>query len=375
MNNLIYFPLNWLNRYDPYLCSQDYVHNKWFNMYSANMWPSMWPGHVTSRAHRLDTPWPLAKTVCPIPEIIHNSDLRFDVVMDSITARLCEYIKRSEKTPYLLWSGGIDSTSVLVSLLKVADSDILRKLVVVYNEKSILENSFFYYHFIKDKISCINFDLIPFEVTVDNHDKILIIDGETGNQMMGSPHINYLLHNNRHDMLTQSWKTANYKDIVPNATEFMMELIYQSIEYAPVPINNVADLLWWIAFNFKVDNPLLTKLPWWVRDLSSAQSKLFWETGLFRNYSQPEMQIWSMLTKDTRLHNQVTKYVSKKYIYDFDHNDIWFAQKREHPSSAHLNDDIAFVNLPIIALDQDWNKYYISDPATRTELGRILQRT
>jgi hypothetical protein len=375
MNNLIYFPLDWLRKYDPFLCSHDYKHNKWFNMYSANMWPTMWPGHLTSRAHSLNTPWSLAPTICPIPEITNNSDLRFDVIMDSIASNLCDYINSSKKIPYLLWSGGIDSTSILVSLLKVAGPDVLRNLVVLHNEKSILENSFFYYHFIKDKISCINFDKSPFEVTVDNYDKILIIDGDAGNQMMGSPHINYLLHNNRHDILTQPWKTIDYRDIVPDATDFMIELIYESVEYAPVPIDNVADLLWWTAFNFKVDKVLLVKLPWWVRNLSPEQSKLFWNTGIFRSYSQPEMQIWSMITKDTRLHNCIPKYACKKYIYDFDNNDIWFAQKREHPSSGHLLDDTAFVNLPIIALDQDWNKYYISDPATRATLGQILQRT
>lgn len=375
MNNLIYFPLNWLRSYDPDLCSQSYVHNKWFNLYSGNMWPSMWPGHVVSRSHALDTPWKLAPTICPIPDIGSSREEPFELVLDGITAQLCDYIRISDRIPHVLWSGGIDSTSVLISLLKVATPDILKKLVVVYNKKSVIENSFFYYHFIKDKITEINFDVDTFDVTVDNYDEILIVDGECGNQMMGSPHINYLLHNNRTDLLTQPWKSSDYREIVPDATDFMIELLHESVEHSPVPINTVADFLWWIAFNFKVDNPLLTKLPWWTRNLSQEQSKSFWNNSLYRPYSQPEMQIWSMITKDERLVNRIPKYAIKKYIYDFDCNDIWFAHKKEHPSSAHLNDDTAFANLPIIALDQDWNKYYISDPATRARLGRTLQRT
>jgi hypothetical protein len=375
MNKLIYLPLDWLMQYDPGLCCDEYAHNRWFRLYSANMWPSMWPSHLNSRVHKLDTPWLLAPTLVPIPEIGNNPEARFDVAMDTIAERICKYLKESGKTPYVCWSGGIDSTSILVSLLKIADKEILEKLVVLYNQASVYENSFFFHYFIDGKIKAVDFDVDPFEITTSNYDKIVVLDGDTGNKIDGSPHINSLIINDRKELLFQSWRSIDYRDIVPLATDFMIELLTESTKYAPIPIDTVSDLLWWIEFNFKVDTELLVKMPWYIRNLSPEQSKLFFDKGLFRHYIQPEMQIWSMITKDTRHKNQIVKYYPKKYIYDFDNNDIWLVNKREQASNFKLKLDNRFGDTSIIALDQDWNKYYISDPATRAELGRILQRT
>ena len=370
MNNLIYLPLDWLKIYDPSLCSNDYAHNHWFKMYDVNLWPS----HLTSRVHKLKTPWDLAPTVCPIPDVIPNFELRFDIVMDGITAKFCDYIKSSGKTPYLSWSGGIDSTSILVSLLKIGDADFLKKLVVVCNEKSIAENAFFYYHFIDNKITTLSIDDESFKITAENYDKIVILDGEAGNQIMGSPHINHLVKSGREDILKQPWRSLNYKDMIQGVTEFQMEVIQESIDCSPIPIDSVADLLWWIAFNFKMDDVLLRKMALYMGNLTPDQSSKFWNTGIFRHYAQPEMQRWSMATKDIRHTKSILKYIPKKYIYDFDQNDLWFASKTEQGSNSHRHLDNLFGNSTIIALDKDWNKYYISDSSTRQKLGQILEK-
>ena len=370
MNNLIYLPLDWLRDYDPVLCSDEYAYNAWFKMYDVNLWSS----HLTSRVHKLKTPWDLAPTVCPIPDVVPNFELRFDIVMDSITAKFCDYIKSSGKLPYMSWSGGIDITSILVSLLKVGDADFLKKLVVLCNETAIDENAFFYYHFIKNKITTLSIDDESFKITAETYDKMVILDGDAGNQIMGSPHINNLVKFGRGDFLKQPWRSLNYKDIIQGATEFQMEMIQESIDYSPIPIDSVADLLWWIAFNFKMDDVLLKKMALYAANLTPAQSSEFWNTGIFRHYAQPEMQLWSMATKDIRHTQSMLKYTPKKYIYDFDHNDFWFASKTEQGSISQRHMNHLFGDSTIIALDQDWNKYYISDFNTRQKLGQILQR-
>lgn len=373
MNNLIYLPLAWLRRYDPYLQSQEYRHNHWFNMHSVTLWPE----HLTSRVHKLNTPWDLAPSVCPMPKLLHNSELRFDVVMDSITHRFCDYIQRTGKTPYISWSGGIDSTSILVSLLKVGNSDFLKKLVVLYNDRSIKENSFFYHRFLDGKVSTLNFDQSPLHVTADNYDQIVILDGEVGNQVMGSPHINSLVRQGRRDILDSDWTTIqDYSEIIYGSTDYHIQMIKDSAESAPVEILTVFDFLWWLNFNFKVDDVLLRKMLTHVHDLTPDQSREFWESGIFRHYAQPEMQQWSLVSKNQR-HQSIEimlKYIPKKYIYDFDHNDIWYAHKTEQASMASTYEKCTFGDSGIIALDSDWNKYSLKDQETRRKLGRILQR-
>jgi hypothetical protein len=68
------------------------------------------------------------------------------------------------------------------------------------------------------------------------------------------------------------------------------------------------------------------------------------------------------------------KHISKKYIYDFDHNDIWYAHKTEQGSMAQSYEKCEWGHSGLIALDSDWNKYNLADSATRRELGRILER-
>jgi hypothetical protein len=51
-----------------------------------------------------------------------------------------------------------------------------------------------------------------------------------------------------------------------------MELIQESIDCSPIPIDSVADLLWWVAFNFKMDDVLLRKMALYVGNLTPDQS-------------------------------------------------------------------------------------------------------
>ena len=373
MNNLIYLPLEWLGQYDPKLLDDSYQHNHWFNMKAGSVWPS----HLTSRVHKLDTPWDLAPTICPMPILSHTSESRFEVVLDSITDRLCSYVQATGKTPYVSWSGGIDSTSIMVSLLRVASADFLKKLVVLHNQRSIQENTFFYYRFIAGKITTVDFDQTPFDITADNYDKIVILDGDAGNQVMGSPLINSLMQQGNQYLLDQDWCTVkDYNKIIPGATEFQFDIIRDSVPLAPVQIRTVFDLLWWIAYNFRIDDVLLRKMPVYIQNLTSEQSREFWNSGIFRHYAQPEMQQWSLTSLDRRRKSLdiMLKYIPKKYIYDFDHNDVWYAHKTEQGSLAQSYENCQWGQSGLIALDSNWNKYRLADSSTRRNLGSILGR-
>jgi hypothetical protein len=298
-------------------------------------------------------------------------------VLDSITDRLCSYVQDTGKTPYISWSGGIDSTSILVSLLRVASADFLKKLVVLHNQRSIQENTFFYYRFISGKITTVDFDHTPFDITADNYDKIVILDGDAGNQVMGSPLINSLMQQGNQYLLDQDWCTVkDYNKIIPGATEFQFDIIRDSVPLAPVQIRTVFDLLWWIAYNFRIDDVLLRKMPVYIQNLTSEQSREFWNSGIFRHYAQPEMQQWSLTSLDRRRKSLdiMLKYIPKKYIYDFDHNDVWYAHKTEQGSLAQSYENCQWGQSGLIALDSNWNKYRLADSSTRRNLGSILGR-
>jgi hypothetical protein len=372
MDNLIFLPLPWLSNYDPFLMSTEYPHNHWFQLKKIEQWSP----HITSRAHKLDTPWPLAPTVCPIPEFDHAGETKFDHVMDSIAEKFCQRVKKTGRRPYVCWSGGIDSTAVMVAILRVADAEVLNQLVVLLSKESIIENAYFYKYFIKDKFVTENID--DFVLDESNYNKVLITNGEAGNQIMGNYHITRLMRMNQSDLLKQSWRSiSNFNEVIPNSTPFLINMITESINHTPVPIETVYDFLWWSSFNFKFDAVLIRKMFVYARHLNSIQTKDLWKNGMMLFFAEPEMQNWSMASNNIRRESLAidSKYTPKKYIYDFDHNDIWFAHKGEEGSGTPLYYyNYLIPSRPVFAYDSNWNMYNIKDQSTRIALGKILQR-
>lgn len=373
MDNLIYFSVPVTEGFDQHLSSPEYVNSRWFQMKNQIL---EWPNHLTSRVSKLNTPWPLAPTVCAIPQITID-EINFDLIIEQIADEFCKKIKNSNKIPYICWSGGIDSTSILVSLLKVADKDFLQKLTVLCDQSSRQENAYFYHKFIHGKIA--TQDIETFAVTTHNHDQIVVLDGEAGNQCLGWRSINVLAYRGQFDLLDQPWRSVkNFRDILPGCTKFAAELIQDSISLAPIDITSVYDFLWWTAFNFKFDDVLLRKMHAYTKNLDAEQCQYFWNHGIYRFYAHPLMQQWSMLSKDLRREKTriLGKYHPKRYIYEFDHNELWYANKKEESSDSRIFYEARhFIGgVPIFAIDQNWNKYSLSNADHRKKLGKILQR-
>jgi hypothetical protein len=370
MHNLIYFNTGIADAIDSGLRNPDYVHHKWF----VNVQPSLrWPSHITSRVHKLDTPWDLADSVFPVPPEAPTSTSFADTI-EFIADEFCKKISQCNFTPYIFWSGGLDSTSILVSLLKVASSDLLSKLVVVCSQDSIQENAYFYYNYIDQKLQVL--DLGKFQVTPDNYDKIIILDGEGGNEVMGWGGLTKLANYKLFDFLDTPWRSiSDPTKIIPGSNLFIYNLIIDSIKHSTVPINTVYDFIWWYGFNYKFEGMLLTKMIAFTALLNPEQSKHLFQHGMFRCYAHPEMQRWSMYSLDQcRVKIKIAhKWHLKDYIYQFDHNDLWYSYKQQQPSYG--NEFYKHAYSPgIIAIDKEWNKYNITDASTRVTLGKILQR-
>jgi hypothetical protein len=87
------------------------------------------------------------------------------------------------------------------------------------------------------------------------------------------------------------------------------------------------------------------------------------------------MQVWSMISTNQRrvsTRNFISKWAPKNYIYQFDRNDLWYASKKEEASLSKF--DAGAESTKILAIDNQWNKYYITNPDVRKRLGKILQR-
>jgi hypothetical protein len=344
-------------------------HAQWFGAMKTPNWPS----HITARTHKIATPWDLAPSVCALPQIV-SPNLNFDQVMDEIAADLCFKIEQENKTPYLCWSGGIDSTSILVSILKNASPTFIDRLVVLCNESSVFENAYFFNKFIKGHVQYQSIE--TFVIDENNYNKIVILDGEGGNQCFAWSGISFFKQFGRSDILNSSClihphvlkSTLAIAGIHP----FSVDVINDSLRYAPIAIETIYDFIWWGNFNFKMDDVLLRKFDIWTKNLTQQQCQIFWEQSLCRMYADPRMQVWSMVSKDIRREKLFGKYFSKKYIYDFDHNDLYYSNKRGTYSSTDLYEQQDPSLSPTFAIGSDWKKYNVNNDENRIKLIEML---
>jgi hypothetical protein len=368
MNNLIYFSPRLLSSYDQKLKYDDYIYRDWFNIPLDGG-----PDFVSSRVHAITPPWNLAPTLFPMPAPTSEIDT-FDHVMDSIADEYCRQAVEVGRTTYLYWSGGIDSTSMLVGLLKHGSKTFLDSLTVLLNQSGIGENAYFYHRYIKGKLKVQDAD--QFEITANNVDHINILDGDAGNQCLGETTINSLAYANQFQLLDSPWNNQ-FLDTVGFNNITLRSMVSESTESSPVPIRTGYDYLWWINFNFKFADVLVNKCPAHFKNINPAQRKRFFENNLIRFYQHPKMQIWSLLSTDLRREKtKITqKYFPKKYINDFDHNDLWFSSKTEFGSRWYQIQDFLRDKNKVFAIDADWNFYNIDHVQTRRELGKILKKS
>ena len=108
-------------------------------------------------------------------------------------------------------------------------------------------------------------------------------------------------------------------------------------------------------------------------NLNQSELADFWNNSLYHFYATDIVQQWSMVSLPYRSEKTKidAKYHVKKYIFDFDKNDIYFANKQEEKSNSR-----SYVKNPvdIVAIDSNWKRYSLIDKDTRNKLGKILER-
>jgi hypothetical protein len=190
----------------------------------------------------LNGPWKLDPTATPLPAL-PSTPITFDEAADDFGSKSCQELDQGRQV-YLMWSGGIDSTAVAVSILKHIKPSQYSNLHVVLSDFSQRENPIFYHKFLSqfDQIELSNFD--PARIDLSNS---LILDGEGGDQAYGSSAANkiFSLHPEKIllpwrknlDFLHNYW----YKDSMPEFWDWLLELMNKTIDHGPALVETCFD--------------------------------------------------------------------------------------------------------------------------------------
>lgn len=282
---------------------------------------------------------PLKTTLLPHLQmpVMEKMDKSFAEICDDRAKYLLDKAKQSNRKIVVMYSGGVDSTLILVSFLKVAKEEELKNIIVLLSDQSIRENTNFYYDYVIKKFECASSYRFPYFLGNDNY---LLISGENADQLFGSQVNDQFaesagyesLFRPAHELKGQiiDWFKLRIKN--KQYAEPIYDIFQKIVDNAPIELDNVYKFWWWVNFTTKWQSVYVRVLPY-----SQNKSTLKIEENYTTFYSPKEFQLWSMNNTDkfTKQTPTSSKYVPKEIIFDFN-KDEGYLKKPKVGSLAHL---------------------------------------
>jgi hypothetical protein len=258
--------------------------------------------------------------------------------------RAIQVLSQAEKlgtSLYVLYSGGIDSTCLLVSLLKNASPEQKKHIVVLLSQDSISENRRFYDEHIRGKLrmgSSITFpDLIG--------EDVCLLSAEHADMVLGTEKIGKLMMRfgpdsiyKRYDRTMLAELYADYLGGDIAAADLHMGIFERLRDVSPVPIVSNMDFLWWVNFCIKWQSCFYYILLFASPRNAAKVTPAYVDTRFISFYNTDEFQLWSMNNLDKRIKDtwKSYKWVAKDIIYEFNKDEEYRDNKTKKGSLLPL---------------------------------------
>jgi len=282
--------------------------------------------------------------------------------------------------PWLLfWSGGIDSTVQLVSILRNASKQDRENITVVCNNASVAENPRFFLDHVRP-----NFKIVSSEDTIlDRHtlSKYYAVNGHPADalwcQFSGSVQALNLQQPGllfkdpaQHDRLVINSMIRLF-DCQEDFAQWLYSTVMENIKSQSIPVQTVHDFFWYMSFNYSWSG---TKL----REMLNIDTQdpdmvaLFW-SGVVFWYDTDQYQLWSMANNQPGIKYGVSladyKWTAKQYIHSYDGDEYYLNFKTKISSIDHRfykRDDRSF-----FCMLDDFSKLYL--PTDLETIGTLMR--
>ena len=345
------------------------------------------PSRFVARAGEWSLPW--NQQLMPgfeMPEYDPNFSKSFSDITDDRALYVRDLIRQGKKVA-VMYSGGMDSTLVLLSLIKNLSEEELKSVAVSTSVHAMIENPHVWNKYIQGKFTIIesiynwyddiiNAGYMP--ITADEGD--CIMGTSIGLQVYHNydAYIHNLSAETREKLRPLKYKIATgdvhfsvYKDIIikhlaynqsPEGLEFgrlLYEKYVHNANTSNVPVYSLHDFFWWLIFNVKYLN-------------CSVRGAIFFNDSLgikecldqtINWFNGTDYQRWSMANNNNgqKIRNTVAtyKYAAREYLKDIDNNEWYFYFKTKLESLSNLRTkgkihNMRFQNRHIIGVN---NKY------------------
>lgn len=327
-------------------------------------------------------PWPC--DVVPgfeMPEYVPDFPMGFGEICDAKALELRAQIHAGKRFA-LMYSGGMDSTCILVSLLKNLNADELHSLAIVANPHSVIEYPFLWHRHIARRLKVFHSDFMHYDDLLK--EGYTPITGDEGDCIFGT-NIGIEFYRFCGSEALPESPYAKFKDALIRYFSLddsaygkrFGELFYLKLERlaqtAKVPIYSLHDFFWWMIFNPKYMNCSLRGAVYFQHELGVKDCL----SGMVNWYNDSRYQQWSMANNNNgqkiRTGSASYKHAAREYIHAFTGDDWYFKYKSKLESLKNVSRVEKERSDVIAVLVDGYRKGRTTEPVLREFLQEGLQ--
>jgi hypothetical protein len=275
-----------------------------------------------------------------MPEYNPQFSMSFDQVTDLRFHQLQK--DYSDKTWLVQWSGGVDSTLIVASILKNLSPNNYDQIVIACNRQSVYENPLFFYNYIEPNFKLIDSSNLKYDYNLFND--YLVITGEPGDELCMPEQPSNLLFfqefdNHKRDFRKDPDRLLSYISSFSGmqTAKWFYERVIENIDSVNIPMETYYDFFWWAGFNYYwIDNMHIMSTNQEIERSATSLNLIF--NKLAHWYNTTEYQQWAMVTRRAGSHYGSDlggyKLALKEYIYSVDHNEYYLKFKTKSISST-----------------------------------------
>ncbi len=260
------------------------------------------------------------KIAFPIP-IFQSFTRTYEEICNDRAREILAHAESKNLPIRVLYSGGIDSTTVIVSLLKNATNEQKERITVLLSEHSILENPNFFREHILGKLNFASSEHFRYLLGAE----AVFLSGEHNDQVFGSDIIGNFMKIVGPEYIHKPYNRQMFLKLFnviapdPENNEFLLTLFEQLGKNAPVPIETNYQLFWWINFAMKWHTVYFRQIVFTARRNAHRINKEYFEQYFFTFFNTEEFQLWSMNNPDKKMKDtwNTYKWVAKELIYEY----------------------------------------------------------
>lgn len=285
-----------------------------FKIFAANL-------SMVDRTGQITTPLNVQLAPhCAMPEYDANFSEDFDQLCVERARWFLDYAQSTGRKLAILYSGGIDSSLVLVSFMRAGTPEELKNHIVVFlSEVSIYENPSLYHNHILKKFKLES--SYGFQNYLGN-DQYVIITGEGNDQLFGSAVMHRVTQKYTDNVLTMYPQRDMIVEIVDASvnnqahSEKIVDIFNKNISASPIEIPTVSHYFWWLNFTLKWQSVYMRLIGY---TLPRYRSSIKPEINYFTFFHVPKFQQWVMKNPDKLIGDTWLSYKwkCKEIIYDY----------------------------------------------------------